>query len=48
MNDFRLMIAKEELQKYGDQLLNFWQNEPASRLRNGWSDFIVIKIDVGA
>lgn len=29
LNDFRLMIPMEELQRYGNQLLTFWQNEQA-------------------
>lgn len=31
MNDFRLMIPVQELQRYGDQLLSFWLNERNSR-----------------
>ncbi|CCG80811.1 putative Cyclin-dependent protein kinase complex component [Taphrina deformans PYCC 5710] len=30
LNDFRLMIPMEELQKYGNQLLAFWKHEKAS------------------
>jgi hypothetical protein len=31
MNDFRLMITLEELQRYGDQLLHFWLKEKAQQ-----------------
>lgn len=27
LNDFRLMISLEELQRYGDQLLKYWSTE---------------------